>query len=110
MLEGNTEGEAVAPLVSQLALGFHQGVIDMVVNEALRQKNMTGGLEQVVLCGGVFANRILLECCYERLTAMGFRVYYNEQVSPGDGGISLGQAYYGSLYYQQKLRQGLSRG
>ena len=64
----------------------------MVTDAALQT-----GISQVALCGGCFANRILLESCTTALQARGIQVYYNETVSPGDGGISLGQAYYGLL-------------
>ena len=55
------------------------------------------GVKQVVLTGGCFANRILLETCTKELLERDFQVYYSEAVSCGDGGISLGQAYYGIL-------------
>ena len=74
------------------ALGFHYAVVNMVADMAERM-----GVKQVALAGGCFANRILLETCTKELQERGFRVYYNEAVSPGDGGISLGQAYYGLL-------------
>ena len=59
-------------------------------------------IKQIALCGGCFANRILLESCTTALQARGFQVYYNEAVSPGDGGISLGQAYYGQIIYPMR--------
>ena len=74
------------------ALGFHYAVVNMVIDIAERV-----GVKQVALAGGCFANRILLETCTKELQERGFQVYYNEAVSCGDGGISLGQAYYGLL-------------
>ena len=74
------------------ALGFHYAVVNMVTDMAERM-----GVKQVVLAGGCFANRILLESCTKELQKKDFQVYYNEAVSCGDGGISLGQAYYGCL-------------
>lgn len=74
------------------ALGFHFAVVNMVTDMAERM-----GVKQVVLTGGCFANRILLETCTKELQERDFRVYYNEAVSCGDGCISLGQAYYGLL-------------
>ena len=74
------------------ALGFHFAVVNMVTDMAERM-----GVKQVVLTGGCFANRILLETCTKELLERDFQVYYNEAVSCGDGGISLGQAYYGLL-------------
>ena len=74
------------------ALGFHYAVVNMVIDMAERM-----GVKQVVLTGGCFANRILLETCTKELQERDFQVYYNEAVSCGDGGISLGQAYYGYI-------------
>lgn len=84
--------EAENRLRATAALGFHQTVIAMVLGQAQRSK-----CHQVALTGGCFANRILLSGCVEALRTAGFAVYFNEQVPPGDGGIVLGQAYYGLL-------------
>jgi hydrogenase maturation protein HypF len=46
----------------------------------------------VVLSGGVFQNRLLLEACTEDLTARGLRVLHPERLPCNDGGISYGQA------------------
>ncbi len=78
--------------VCAAALGFHFAVVNMVTDMAERM-----GVKQVILAGGCFANRILLETCTKELQERDFQVYYNEAVSCGDGGISLGQAYYGLL-------------
>ena len=79
-------------LVCAAALGFHYAVVSMVTDMAERMV-----VKQVALSGGCFANRILLETCTKELQERDFQVYYNEAVSCGDGGISLGQAYYGLL-------------
>ena len=79
-------------LVCAAALGFHYAVVNMVTDMAERM-----GIKQIALAGGCFANRILLETCTKELQERGFLVYHNEAVSCGDGGISLGQAYYGLL-------------
>ena len=83
-------------LVQAAALGFHYAVIDMVVAVA-EEMRKSKGIQQLVLGGGCFANRILLEGCVERLQELKFEVYFNEKVAPGDGGIALGQAYYGII-------------
>jgi hydrogenase maturation protein HypF len=46
----------------------------------------------VALTGGCFQNRRLLEGAAARLRAAGHRVLIHRQVSPNDGGVSLGQA------------------
>ena len=46
----------------------------------------------VVLSGGVFQNRLLLERCRELLTGRGLDVLVPRVLPPNDGGISYGQA------------------
>ena len=50
------------------------------------------GTRTVVLSGGVFQNRLLVERCHERLTARGLNVLVPRVLPPNDGGISYGQA------------------
>jgi len=49
------------------------------------------GEGRVVLSGGVFQNKLLLEKSIEKLERRGFKVYTHQRVPPNDGGISLGQ-------------------
>ncbi|MGS0689186.1 carbamoyltransferase HypF [Shewanella sp. 30m-9] len=48
----------------------------------------------IVLCGGVFQNRYLLERCEKRLTAQGNLLLSSHNVPINDGGISLGQLWH----------------
>jgi hydrogenase maturation protein HypF len=50
------------------------------------------GTELVVLSGGVFQNRLLLEDTAQRLRARGLRVLVPQRLPPNDGAISYGQA------------------
>ena len=50
------------------------------------------GAELVVLSGGVFANRRLLESVAAGLIGAGLRVLTPDRLPVGDGGISYGQA------------------
>ena len=50
------------------------------------------GLDLVVLSGGVFQNRLLLERTSALLGAAHLRVLVPERLPPNDGGISFGQA------------------
>jgi hydrogenase maturation protein HypF len=50
------------------------------------------GLDAIVLSGGVFQNRLLLERTERRLSAAGARVLVPARLPPNDGGISYGQA------------------
>jgi hydrogenase maturation protein HypF len=50
----------------------------------------------VVLSGGVFQNRRLLESLVDRLRQEKFRVLTAERLGPNDGAISYGQAAVGA--------------
>ncbi len=52
-------------------------------------------LSTVALSGGVFQNSLLTRLTGNLLTEAGFTVLTHRQVPPNDGGISLGQAFYG---------------
>ena len=77
-----------------LALRFHQTVCRLIADvcDRLRERY---GLRTVALSGGVFQNRLLLESVLPLLAQRGFETAVNHAVPPGDGGISLGQAYIG---------------
>ena len=79
----------------EMAMKFHLTLV-AAMTDALNRMRDDIGLEQVVLSGGVFHNQILLEKVSEQLREQGFQVYQHTQVPPGDGGISLGQAYVAS--------------
>lgn len=81
-----------ADCASDLALAFHQAVIDMIVDQCLIIRDESGA-SQVALTGGTFQNKILMEGVLKKLRSRGFSPYYNISVSPNDGGIALGQAY-----------------
>lgn len=77
---------------ADLAFSFHQRVIDMILRECkvIRKEY---GVRKVVLTGGTFQNKILMEGVLQKLRAAGFEAFYNISVSPNDGGIALGQAF-----------------
>jgi hydrogenase maturation protein HypF len=90
----------VAALVEDLSAGttparagarFHNAVADATTAACFR---VAAGraLDAVVLSGGVFQNRLLLEGTTERLAGAGLRVLVPERLPPNDGGISYGQA------------------
>ena len=77
---------------SDLALSFHERVIDMIMDEC-RTIRKEYGVSRVALTGGTFQNKILMEGVLQKLRSEGFEPFYNVSVSPNDGGIALGQAY-----------------
>lgn len=76
----------------RIAIGFHSALAEMILEMCRRLREETG-LEKVCLSGGVFANMLLLKQTISILRKYDFEVYWNRQVPPNDGGISLGQAW-----------------
>jgi hydrogenase maturation protein HypF len=80
--------EAGAALVSAR---FHNAVA-VATAAACGRVAEAGGLDTVVLSGGVFQNRLLLERAAAALSETGLRVLVPQRLPPNDGGISYGQA------------------
>jgi hydrogenase maturation protein HypF len=76
---------------SRISARFHTGVADGFVRATVMARAATG-LNQVVMSGGCMHNRRLARLLRRKLEAEGFVVYQHAQVSPGDGGLSYGQA------------------
>jgi hydrogenase maturation protein HypF len=66
---------------------FHNTLIDAIVSIAQQTK-----IEKIVLSGGCFQNKYLIEGAIEKLRQAGFHPYWHHRVPPNDGGIALGQA------------------
>ncbi len=81
--------------VPALALGFHEAVARLT-ERVLTDLAARRGVKDAALTGGVFQNRLLTELCLTGLRARGLNPLLNRQVPPGDGGISLGQAFIAS--------------
>ena len=71
-----------------LALGFHIALADGITKIAKSQN-----IKEIALSGGTFNNRVLTHILKEKLENEGFKVYMNEKVPSGDGGIALGQLF-----------------
>jgi hydrogenase maturation protein HypF len=69
---------------------FHHTIIDVILKQCIRISVLTG-IREIVLSGGSFQNRFILEQCENKLRHHGFSVYSNERVPSNDGGIALGQ-------------------
>jgi hydrogenase maturation protein HypF len=74
-----------------VAARFHQGLAWAVADTAVALCHESG-LDTVVLGGGVFQNRLLLEGVIGILRETGVRVLSPEKVPANDGGLALGQA------------------
>jgi hydrogenase maturation protein HypF len=94
-------GPMVRAILEDLSLGepagristrFHNTLVEIIVEVARRS-----GRERVLLTGGCFQNRYLLERSLARLGRVGLRAYRHRHVPPNDGGVALGQVVWGGL-------------
>jgi len=76
---------------ADIAHRVHTTVAQASVAACLRIAEDTG-INQVVLSGGVFQNRLLTEMMYTGLTSSGLQVFTHRLTPPNDGCIALGQA------------------
>ncbi len=74
-----------------IAARFHAGVAAGFVHAAVAARSATG-IGQVALTGGCLHNRRLARLLGAGLEREGLAVYRHRNVSPGDGGLSYGQA------------------
>jgi hydrogenase maturation protein HypF len=79
---------------------FHNGLADGVVTicKIMRQEF---NINEVILSGGVWQNRLLLKKTLAQLERSEFLVYIHQQVPANDGGLALGQAAIAIWHYQQ---------
>jgi hydrogenase maturation protein HypF len=73
---------------------FHKGLVKVIVHmvKKLTTRDDEQWLDTVVLSGGVFQNRVLLEMLINKLNSENFKVLTHQNVPCNDGGLSLGQA------------------
>jgi hydrogenase maturation protein HypF len=76
---------------SRIAARFHAGVAAAFIAAAKQAREATG-IEKVALSGGCLHNRRLARLLRAGLAEEGFQVFQHRNVSPGDGGLSYGQA------------------
>jgi len=71
---------------SQKALGVSLGNI---ANEIMEESNIA----KTLVSGGVGLNSIIIDEIAKTINEKGGKIFTNEKVSPGDGGVSVGQVY-----------------
>jgi hydrogenase maturation protein HypF len=81
-----------------IAARFHVAVVNAFTQAAVLARSTTG-VTQVALSGGCMHNRRLARLLRVKLEADGFEVYQHRSVSPGDGGLSYGQAAVAALLF-----------
>jgi hydrogenase maturation protein HypF len=87
----------------RIAARFHAGVAHAFLTAALRARGAMG-IHQVTLSGGCLHNRRLAHLLRAGLEAQGFAVFQHRRVSPGDAGLSYGQAAVAAALLQDPKR------
>ena len=99
---------ALAPVIRGVVDDIRQGMPAFVIGARFHNTVIDGcarlcaaiaadyQLKRVVLSGGCFQNRILLEGLTRTLEHSGLEVFNHRQVPANDGGIALGQAVIGA--------------
>ncbi len=77
-------GNAISP--GWISIKFHNTLAEIIVEVSRRV-----GERRVVLTGGCFQNRYLLERSVRRLESAGLRPYWHQRIPPNDGCIAPGQ-------------------
>ncbi len=97
IVEGALADLALGCSVGEIAATFHNTLVDMILTVAAQQK-----LETVVLGGGCFQNKRLLEDSVFQLRKAGFRPVWSQKIPLNDGGISLGQIVAAQREYSRR--------
>jgi hydrogenase maturation protein HypF len=71
---------------NDIAAAFQNTLAEIIVTMA-----RYAGEKRVVLSGGCFQNKTLLERTIDRLLAEGFQPFWHHLIPPNDGGIAGGQ-------------------
>jgi len=87
MLRGVIDDLRAGVSLDTIAARCHHTLVEMIAAVVAPSDSGT-----VVLTGGCFQNRLLLERTIERLQPLGKNVYWHQRMPANDGGIALGQA------------------
>jgi hydrogenase maturation protein HypF len=99
MIKGILHDLAEGSNIKEIAAAFHNTLVEMIIAVAVQQK-----IEQVVLSGGCFQNKRLLEGSINRLQKAGFRPFWGQKIPANDGGIALGQIVAAQREYSWRLK------
>jgi hydrogenase maturation protein HypF len=112
--DGAVREISIAPLIQGVVEDLRCGMPAFIVSRKFHNTLIHGSaelcaligkelrLDRVVLSGGCFQNRLLLEGLTQALAERNLKVYSHRQVPTNDGGIALGQAVIGAAVAQGK--------
>ncbi len=80
----------------EAAFAFHEALSSSLVQMVVKASEEYD-IKHIALSGGVMQNASLHAMLWQKLRAVGFTMLTHKAVPPGDGGLSLGQAYFGKM-------------
>ena len=92
----------------RIAARFHAGISEGFIWAVANAREKTG-IKIVAMSGGCLHNRRLARLLREGLEEEGFEVYRHRAVSPGDGGLSYGQAVVAASVLARKSSSSTAR-
>jgi hydrogenase maturation protein HypF len=90
MIRGIVDDVSKGEKKSTISAKFHNTII-LSIFDSVKSMKLSEGINKVVLSGGVFQNKYLLEGVIEILELNNFEVYSHSLVPCNDGGVALGQ-------------------
>ena len=81
--------------IEHISTKFHNTLINFIITIVNKFKE-----KQIVLSGGCFQNKYLLENTILQLRAMNMSPYWHQRIPPNDGGIALGQAVVAANHFK----------
>ncbi|MDD2882295.1 MAG: carbamoyltransferase HypF [Rhodoferax sp.] len=97
-----------AAAVDEAAARFHLSLADALASHTARAAK-TRGIKDVALGGGCFFNRILTQRITSKLVREGLNVLQTQQLSCGDAGLALGQAWVAARMVTSEAAKGTDK-
>ncbi len=76
--------------IGLVAMRFHRSLTDQFF-EVIKRYSAECNIHKIILSGGVFQNRLLLELLIKKIEAHSLKVFYPINIPCNDGGIAVGQ-------------------
>jgi hydrogenase maturation protein HypF len=76
--------------VQNISAKFHRTIVEIIIEGVIKISGETG-INKVLLSGGTFQNKFILEESEKRLIGLSYEVFTHRQFPSNDGGIALGQ-------------------
>lgn len=89
--------------LEMISLKFHNTLVKVICDIAELARNKKN-INNVVLSGGCFLNKFLLEASIDTLRKRGFEVFFHTKFPTNDGGIALGQASHAIFTHSKNIQ------